>query len=110
MSKNPLLTDVDKKFTNCLTSIGCSTSSTSIFFFSTCSSSSKSLIIMNVGVGGEQCFQRLRNVFSNPSPIVATCFNASKISHFTYVPSLEFSLLLEIHEVALMQAIQCKSP
>lgn len=54
MSKNPPLIDVDKKIANCSTSIGCSTSSsTSIVFFSACSSSSKSLIIMNVGIGGE---------------------------------------------------------
>jgi hypothetical protein len=90
MSKNPPLTNVDKKIANCSTS-----SSTSIVFFSTCFSSSKSLIIMNVGIGGEQCFRRLHNVFSNPSSMITTRLSASKISHFTYVSSLEFSLLFQ---------------
>jgi hypothetical protein len=46
-----------------------------------------------VGVGGEQCFWRFHNVFSNPFPTIAAHLSASKFSHFTYVSSLEFSLL-----------------
>jgi len=56
MSKNPPSTDVDKKIVSCSTSTSY-VASTSIFvvFFSTCSSSSKSLIKMNVNAGGEKC-------------------------------------------------------
>jgi hypothetical protein len=50
MSKNPPSIGDDKKSTNCSTLIGYSTSSvTYVDFFSTCSSSSKSVIITNVG-------------------------------------------------------------
>jgi hypothetical protein len=35
----------------------------------------------NVGSGGEKCLRRPHNVSSNPSPIVITHFNASKMFH-----------------------------
>jgi hypothetical protein len=46
----------------------------------------------NVGARGEKCLQRPHNVSSSPSPIVTTLFNASKISHSTFLPSPKLSL------------------
>jgi hypothetical protein len=46
----------------------------------------------NVGGGSEKCFRRPHNVSLNPSPIVTTHFNASKISHSTSLPSPKLSL------------------
>ncbi len=57
MSKNPPSNNVDGKSTGCSTLTGCLASTSAyVVFFSTCLSSSKSLIIMNAGVGGEKCF------------------------------------------------------
>ncbi len=54
MSKNPPSTNVDDKSIGCSTLIGCLPSTLAfIVFFSTYPSSSKSLIIMNAGGGGE---------------------------------------------------------
>ncbi len=57
MSNNPALSSVDEKYVGCSTSIGHSNFSFfSIALLSTCSSSSKSVIITNVGARGENCF------------------------------------------------------
>jgi hypothetical protein len=56
MSKNPPSINVDKNSANCSTSTCYSaSSSTYVDFFSTNFTSSKSLIITNAGVKGEQC-------------------------------------------------------
>ncbi len=47
---------------------------------------------MNVGARGEKCLQRSRNVSSNPSPTMATCHKALRISLSTFISSLKFSL------------------
>ncbi len=78
-SKNPPSTNSNKKSTNFSTST-CWSTFAYVYFFSTCSSSLESLIIMIIDVGGEKCLQSLCNVSSNPSPIVATHCKASKIS------------------------------
>jgi len=94
MSKNPPLTGTNENFANCSTSTGRSAcSSFFVALISTYSSSSKSLIMTNVGVGNVVCFQRSLKVSSNSSPIVVTHFNVSKISCSTSLPSLELSLL-----------------
>jgi hypothetical protein len=46
----------------------------------------------NANVRGENCIWRPHNVFSSP-PTITTCFNASKISLSTSLPSLKLSLL-----------------
>jgi hypothetical protein len=51
MSKNPPSNIIDEKSTSCSTS-----TSAYAILFSTCPSSSKSLIIMNASAGGENCF------------------------------------------------------
>jgi hypothetical protein len=108
-SKNPPSTNTNEKSTNCSTSITCLASSSSIALSSTCSSSSESLIITNVGVEGEFFFRRSHNVFSSPL-IIATRFNASKnlVLHILLPQNSHY--FLEIHEVALMQVVQCKLP
>jgi hypothetical protein len=56
-SKNPLSTSIDEKFVDYSISIGHSTSSSSsIVLSSTYYSSSESLIMTNVGAGGENYF------------------------------------------------------
>jgi len=92
-SKNPPSTSIDEKFVSCSTSTSCSTSSTSIYIFSTYSSSLESLIITNVDAEGENCLQRPHRIFSSPSPIVVTRFSASKIFHSRSFSSPELSLI-----------------
>jgi hypothetical protein len=46
----------------------------------------------NVGVGGENCFQKPHNVSLNPSPIIAARCNASKNSCFTFISCPKLSL------------------
>ncbi len=93
-SKNPPSINVDKNSANCSTSIDYSTSSsTSIDFFSTNFSSSKSLIITNASVKGEQCLRSPCNVSSSPSPIVVAPLSALKISHSILLYSPKLSLL-----------------
>jgi len=48
---------------------------------------------MIASVASEKCFQRPHNISSNPSPTMATCRRASKISHSIFFSSLELSLL-----------------
>jgi len=48
---------------------------------------------MIASVAGEKCFQRLHNISSNPSPTMATCRKASRISHSFFFSSLELSSL-----------------
>ncbi len=106
-SKNPPSTNSDEKFTNYSTSTSCSISVlTFIIFFSTYSSSLKSLIIMIASVASEKCFQRPRNVFSNPSPTMAAPHKTSFCVFF-------FSrvlIILKMQEVTSMQVVQCKLP
>jgi hypothetical protein len=64
--------------------------------------------MINVGVGGENYFRRPCNVSSSPSPIVAACFNASKISHSMFFFSLELSLLYWNIGGGLDAVFQCK--
>jgi hypothetical protein len=93
-SNNLPSTGIDEKSTDCSTSTSCLVfSSFSIVFLSTCFSSSKSLITTNINARGENCLQRPHNVFPSPFPIVVTCFNASKISCFTFFSSPKLSLL-----------------
>jgi hypothetical protein len=56
------------------------------------SSSSWSLITMNVGARGKKVCQRPCNVSSSPFSIMATRCKASRIFLSTFLPSLEFSL------------------
>lgn len=95
-SKNPLSTSIDEKFVDYSISIGHSTSSSSsIVLSSTYYSSSESLIMTNVGAGGENYFWKPCNVSSNPSPTIATHFYVSKISHYVSLSCLEPSLLFQ---------------
>jgi hypothetical protein len=47
----------------------------------------------NEGAGSESCLQKPCNVFSSPSTIITTHFNASKISRSTFFSSPKLSLL-----------------
>jgi hypothetical protein len=92
MSKNPPLIGVDGKILQFL-------NFNKLFnFFYLCSFLfhmfflSYSLIMTNVGIGGEKCLRRHCNVSSNPSPTIVTHLNVSKISHSTSLSSLELSL------------------
>ncbi len=86
--KNPPWIDYDKKSTSCSTSTSWFTT-----FFSTCSSSSESLITIIVGVGGEKCCLRPFDVSSSPSPVIAARFKASKISFYMFLSFPKLSLL-----------------
>jgi hypothetical protein len=61
--------------------------------FSICSSTPKSLMIMTAGLEGEKCRFKPHNVSSSPFLTVAAHYNASKISFFKSLSSLELSLL-----------------
>ncbi len=86
-SRNPPSIGFAKK------SISCSAfASTFVVFFSTYSSSSKSLIIMTIGAWGEKCLRKPHNLCSNLSPIVATLRRASKIFRSTFLSFPKHSL------------------
>jgi len=95
MSKNLPLTDINENFVGCLTST-CHSTCFSFFMTlpSTYSFSLESLIMTNASAKGENCILRPHNVSSN-LPTVTTCFNASKISLSTSLPSLKLSLLFQ---------------
>jgi hypothetical protein len=91
--KNPPSTGSNENVANCLASTSCWTyCASSLVFFSTCSFP-KSLIMMNENVDGVVCLQRSL-VSSSPSPTMAKCLNASKISCSTSLFSPKLSLLL----------------
>jgi len=106
-SNNPPSTNSNKKSTNFSTST-CWSTFAYVYFFSTCSSSLESLIIVIIDVGGEKCLQSLCKSLqilllqwqhiTEPKKSLFLCFFLQN-SHY----------YLEIHEVVLMQIVQCKS-